>query len=62
MQQCAMIDEFPCLGSDPGVGWALPQGGVYHIPLQLLTFSVELLPRAMGEGDGKLLCPLSVPL
>ncbi len=22
-----MIDEFPHLGGDPAVGWALPQGG-----------------------------------
>jgi hypothetical protein len=57
-----MINEFPHLGSDPAVGWALPQGGAYHVPLQLLIFSIELLLRAAGEGDGKLLRPSLVPL
>jgi hypothetical protein len=62
MQQCAMIDEFSRLGGDPAVGWALPQGGAYYVPLQFLIFSVKLLPRAVGVGDGKLLRPSSVPL
>ncbi len=57
-----MIDEFPRLGGDPAVGWALPQGGAYHVPLQLLVFSIKLRLRAMGEGDGELLHPSSVPL
>jgi hypothetical protein len=57
-----MMNEFLHLGSDPAVGWALPQGGAYHVLLQLLIFSVKLLLRATGEGDGKSLRPLLVPL
>jgi hypothetical protein len=57
-----MINEFSRLGGDPAVGWALPQGRAYYVPLQFLIFSVELLPRAAGEGDGKSLCPLLVLL
>jgi hypothetical protein len=47
-----MIDEFSRLDGDPAVGWALPQGGVYYVPLQFLIFSVKLLPRAAGEEMG----------
>jgi hypothetical protein len=57
-----MIDEFPRLSGDPAVGWLLPQGGVYYVPVQFLIFSVKLLARAAGEGEGKLLRPLLVPL
>ncbi len=52
-QHRKMINKFPRLGGDPAVGWALPQGGAYHIPLQLLIFSVKLRLRAAGEGDGE---------
>ena len=48
-----MMNEFLHLGSDPAVGWALPQGGAYHVLLQLLIFSVKLRLRAAGEGDGE---------
>jgi hypothetical protein len=57
-----MIDEFPRLGGDPAVGGALPQGGAYQVLLQLLLFSIKLHSRAAGEGDGKSLRPLLVPL
>jgi hypothetical protein len=61
-QRCVMIEEFPHLGGDLAVGWVLPQGGAYHVPLQLLVFSIKLRLRATGEGDGKSLRPSLVPL
>ncbi len=57
-----MIDECSRLGGDPAVDWALPQGGAYHILLQLLVFSVKLRSRAVGEEDGESLRPLLVQL
>ncbi len=38
------------------------RGGVYHVLLQLLVFSIKMHSRAAGEGDGELLCLLLVPL
>jgi hypothetical protein len=50
------------LGGDPALGWVLPHGGAYHVPLQFLIFSIQLLPTNVGEGDGESLHSSSVPL
>jgi hypothetical protein len=46
MQHCVMIDKFPRLGSDPAVGWALPQGGAYH------AAALCIQCQAVFEGGG----------
>ncbi len=61
-QHRMMINKLPRHGSDPAVGWALPQQGANYVPLQFLIFSIKLSARTAGEGDWELLHLPLVPL
>ncbi len=61
-QHRVMINKLPCRGSDPAVGWVLPQRGANYVPLQFLVFSIKLSARTAGEGDWESLRPPLVPL
>ncbi len=45
-----MIDKLPCLGGDPAVDWALPQGG--GVPRPTAAPCIQRQAVFMGCGGG----------